>query len=234
MNICKYIPNTITCFNLVSGCIASVMALGGNLAGALLWIILAAAFDFCDGLSARLLKAYSPLGKELDSLADVVSFGVAPGMMLFELLSRWEPVASAGGTALSYLPYVAFVVPALSGLRLAKFNIDERQATSFIGLPVPAHALLLGSAAYSLQGWIPQGESWLVGLLVVAFCLTSYLLVSEIPMFSLKVKSLGWRGNERRYILAVCSLLLIALCGVPGISGAIVLYILLSIFNGKS
>lgn len=232
MNIRKYIPNTITCLNLVSGCIASVMAFEGNLLFALLWIVAAAVFDFFDGLAARALKAYSPMGKELDSLADVVSFGVAPGMILFTSLRIWASSSSAGCLS-EYIPYIAFVVPAFSGLRLAKFNIDERQTTSFIGLPVPAHALLWSSAAYSLQEWLLSGQTWVVVVMIAAFCATSYLLVSEVPMFSLKIKSLSWKGNELRYILIIASALLIISFGFIGISGAILLYILLSVIGGK-
>lgn len=232
MNIRKYIPNTITCLNLVSGCIASVMAFEGNLLFALLWIVAAAVFDFFDGLAARALKAYSPMGKELDSLADVVSFGVAPGMILFTSLRIWASSSSAGCLS-EYIPYIAFVVPAFSGLRLAKFNIDERQTTSFIGLPVPAHALLWSSAAYSLQEWLLSGQTWVAVVMIAAFCATSYLLVSEVPMFSLKIKSLSWKGNELRYILIIASTLLIISFGFIGISGAILLYILLSVIGGK-
>ncbi len=232
MNIRKYIPNTITCLNLVSGCIASVMAFEGNLLFALLWIVAAAVFDFFDGLAARALKAYSPMGKELDSLADVVSFGVAPGMILFTSLRIWASSSSAGCLS-EYIPYLAFVVPAFSGLRLAKFNIDERQTTSFIGLPVPAHALLWSSAAYSLQEWLLSGQTWVVVVMIAAFCATSYLLVSEVPMFSLKIKSLSWKGNELRYILIIASALLIISFGFIGISGAILLYILLSVIGRK-
>ena len=232
MNIRKYIPNTITCLNLVSGCIASVMAFEGNLLFALLWIVAAAVFDFFDGLAARALKAYSPMGKELDSLADVVSFGVAPGMILFTSLRIWASSSSAGCLS-EYIPYIAFVVPAFSGLRLAKFNIDERQTTSFIGLPVPAHALLWSSAAYSLQEWLLSGQTWVAVVMIAAFCATSYLLVSEVPMFSLKIKSLSWKGNELRYILIIASALLIISFGFIGISGAILLYILLSVIGRK-
>lgn len=232
MNIRKYIPNTITCLNLVSGCIASVMAFEGNLLFALLWIVAAAVFDFFDGLAARALKAYSPMGKELDSLADVVSFGVAPGMILFTSLRIWASSSSVGCLS-EYIPYLAFVVPAFSGLRLAKFNIDERQTTSFIGLPVPAHALLWSSAAYSLQEWLLSGQTWVAVVMIAAFCATSYLLVSEVPMFSLKIKSLSWKGNELRYILIIASALLIISFGFIGISGAILLYILLSVIGGK-
>lgn len=232
MRIKNYIPNTITCLNLVSGCVASVMALEGNLMYAVVWIMLAAVFDFFDGFAARLLKAFSPIGKELDSLADVVSFGVAPGMILFVLLSWLAPTLPLGGLN-EYIPYWAFVIPAFSGLRLAKFNIDERQTTSFIGLPVPAHALFWSSLGYSIQPLLPQGGvALLVGLMALAL-VTSLLLVSEVPMFSLKIKSLAWKGNELRYILVACAVIFVSIWGFLGIAGTILLYVLLSIFNGR-
>jgi CDP-diacylglycerol--serine O-phosphatidyltransferase len=232
MRIKNYIPNTITCLNLVSGCVASVMALEGNLMYAVVWIMLAAVFDFFDGFAARLLKAFSPIGKELDSLADVVSFGVAPGMILFVLLSWLAPTLPLGGLN-EYIPYWAFVIPAFSGLRLAKFNIDERQTTSFIGLPVPAHALFWSSLGYSVQPLLPQGGVWLlVGLMALAL-VSSLLLVSEVPMFSLKIKSLAWKGNELRYILVACAVIFVSIWGFLGVAGTILLYVLLSIFNGR-
>lgn len=232
MRIKNYIPNTITCLNLVSGCVASVMALEGNLMYAVVWIMLAAVFDFFDGFAARLLKAFSPIGKELDSLADVVSFGVAPGMILFVLLSWLAPTLPLGGLN-EYIPYWAFVIPAFSGLRLAKFNIDERQTTSFIGLPVPAHALFWSSLGYSVQPLLPQGGvALLVGLMTLAL-VTSLLLVSEVPMFSLKIKSLAWKGNELRYILVACAVIFVSIWGFLGVAGTILLYVLLSIFNGR-
>ena len=232
MRIKNYIPNTITCLNLVTGCVASVMALEGNLMYAVVWIMLAAVFDFFDGFAARLLKAFSPIGKELDSLADVVSFGVAPGMILFVLLSWLAPTLPLGGLN-EYIPYWAFVIPAFSGLRLAKFNIDERQTTSFIGLPVPAHALFWSSLGYSVQPLLPQGGVWLlVGLMALAL-VSSLLLVSEVPMFSLKIKSLAWKGNELRYILVACAVIFVSIWGFLGIAGTILLYVLLSIFNGR-
>ena len=232
MRIKNYIPNTITCLNLVSGCVASVMALEGNLMYAVVWIMFAAVFDFLDGFAARLLKAFSPIGKELDSLADVVSFGVAPGMILFVLLSWLAPTLPLGGLN-EYIPYWAFVIPAFSGLRLAKFNIDERQTISFIGLPVPAHALFWSSLGYSVQPLLPQGGvALVVGLMVLAL-VTSLLLVSEVPMFSLKIKSLAWKGNELRYILVACAVIFVSIWGFLGIAGTILLYVLLSIFNGR-
>ncbi|RHR38511.1 CDP-diacylglycerol--serine O-phosphatidyltransferase [Parabacteroides sp. AF18-52] len=230
MNIRKHIPNTITCMSLVSGCIATVVALQGNLLWAAIWIIIAAVFDFMDGFAARVLKAYSPMGKELDSLSDMVSFGVAPGMIVFWMLSQ---ASLSLGEIGRYIPYLAFVIPAFSGLRLAKFNIDERQTTSFIGMPVPANALFWASAGYSLAP-LAQANPVLFIVVTLAVALaTSLLLVSEIPMFSLKIKSVAWKGNERRYILVGCAVLFVALFGMLGIAGTILLYLLLSIFNKR-
>lgn len=233
MSIKKHIPNTITCLSLISGCVACVMAFSGNLLGALIWIIIASVFDFCDGFAARLLKAYSPMGKELDSLSDMVSFGMAPGLVVFSLLQEACPALPFGSWN-GYIPYLAFVIPTFSGLRLAKFNIDERQTTSFIGMPVPAHALLWASAAYSLRPLIPANEGLFVLATVVLATMTSSLLVSEIPMFSLKIKSLAWKGNEFRYLLIGCAIVFVALWGFLGIAGTILLYIVLSLSNRKA
>ncbi|MDH6306292.1 CDP-diacylglycerol--serine O-phosphatidyltransferase [Parabacteroides sp. PF5-5] len=230
MNIRKHIPNSITCLSLVSGCIATVMALQGNLLLAAVWIIIAAVFDFLDGFAARLLKAYSPMGKELDSLSDMVSFGVAPGMVVFYLLSEACPQLPFG-VINTYIPYLAFVIPAFSGLRLAKFNIDDRQTTSFIGMPVPAHALFWSSLGYSLLPIIHLNDLIFVPAIILLSIATSLLLVSEIPMFSLKIKSLHWKGNELRYILVVCAILFVSLFGFLGIAGTIFLYVLLSVFG---
>lgn len=207
-----------------------MMAFQGQLLAAAIWIIVAALFDFLDGFAARLLKAYSPMGKELDSLSDMVSFGVAPGMVLFALL-REAADALPWGQFNQIVPYFAFVIPVFSALRLAKFNIDERQTTSFIGMPVPAHALFWSSLAYSLQPIATRQPLIFVIALILLACASSYLLVSEIPMFSLKVKSLKWRGNEMRYLLVIGSLLFVLLWGFLGIAGAILLYLILSIFN---
>ena len=231
MHITKYIPNTITCLNLSSGCFATVSALQGNLGAAIAWIIIAAIFDFSDGLAARLLKAYSPLGKELDSLSDIVSFGVAPGMSLYVLLEAAASSLGCGG--IQWLAYLAFAIPVFSGLRLAKFNIDDRQTTSFIGMPVPAHALLWGSLSYALQPLIASNALCILVACLAASLLTSYLLVSEIPMFSMKVKTLKWKGNELRYLLVCCGILFIVLFGFLGIAGSILLYISLSLINNN-
>jgi len=184
----KHIPNFITCLNLFSGCVAAYLAFSGNYQGAFGAILLAAVFDFLDGFAARLLKAYSPMGKELDSLADMISFGLAPGAIVFSLLTE---------TGINeWLPYAGFLIPVFSGLRLAKFNIDDRQTSSFLGLPVPANAIFWAGMAYSFSPLL-LNNLWLFLILIVAF---SFLLVSEIPMFSLKFKNVSWKDNQNQYL----------------------------------
>ena len=200
---------------------------------ALLWIIIGATFDFFDGMSARLLHVSSPIGKELDSLADDITFGVAPATIVFSNLQVMEYPEFLEPMR-PWLPYTAFIIAAFSALRLAKFNLDERQTTSFIGLPVPAHALFWGSAAYAVQPALASHAALLTAILLPLAFLSSWLLVSEVPMFSLKVKSWGWKGNELRYLLVACAILFVALWGCLGIAGTIVVYIILSLLNKRS
>ncbi|MDD2437530.1 MAG: CDP-diacylglycerol--serine O-phosphatidyltransferase [Massilibacteroides sp.] len=232
MTITRYIPNTLTCLSLVCGCISCVMAFQGNILAATLWIMIGAAFDFLDGFAARILHAFSPIGKDLDSLADLVSFGVAPGMIVFWLLSQATPLLPFGSFN-NHIPYFGFIIPVFSALRLAKFNIDKRQATSFIGLPVPAHALFISSASYAVLPVIFTQPLVFTLCTLITILISSLLLVSEIPMFSLKIKSLAWKGNEPRYILVLSSILFIIFFGFLGVAGSILLYIFLSIFNKK-
>lgn len=230
MSVTKHIPNTITCLNLCSGCVACAMACSGNLYMAAVFVILAAVFDFFDGFAARWLHAYSPIGKDLDSLADLVSFGVAPGMMLYIVLKQAFE-SGVFGPAFMLVPYMAFVIPAFSALRLAKFNNDPRQTTSFIGLPVPANALFWISAVYSTQQLAAGNVILYTAVALILAGITSFLLVSEIPMFSLKIKSLAWKGNEFRYVLGICAVLFTVLWGFLGIAGTMLLYIALSVVN---
>ena len=200
----KHIPNSITCCNLVSGCIATAFAFAGDAELALIWIIIGAVFDFFDGMSARLLGVSSPIGKELDSLADVVTFGVAPATILFSELSVLEYPAFLEPLR-NYLPYAAFLVSAFSALRLAKFNLDERQATSFIGLPTPANALFWASLIVCNPSWL-ESSAYSVFIVLLLLGLSCALLVSELPMFALKFKHWGWKGNEVKYGFAALSI----------------------------
>lgn len=234
MSIKKHIPNTITCCNLISGCIATSFAFGGSPEWALTWIIIGAVFDFFDGMSARLLHVSSPIGKELDSLADDVTFGVAPATIVFSELGVMEYPAFLEPCR-PFLPYVAFIIAAFSALRLAKFNLDERQTTSFIGVPTPANALFWGSLIVFNPFWL-EDYSWSVFLVLGLVFITSFLLVCELPLFALKFKKWCYKGNEIKYWFAGITLVILA-CSVisDGVHGflngwwlVILLYVLIS------
>lgn len=207
-------PNALTCCNLISGCVATCFAFFHSPALALTWIIIGAVFDFFDGMSARALGIASPIGKELDSLADDVTFGVAPSTIIFSQLIVMD-FGSVPGFVADYVPFLAYVMAGFSALRLAKFNLDARQSMGFIGLPTPANAMFWGSLIISLDGWINSFTAgpWIVIALMLVSC---YLLISEIPMFALKFKHWGWSGNELRYSYIVASALIIVGSTVAG------------------
>lgn len=237
----RHLPNALTCCNLLCGVFAVGSAFYFSFDFALLFIAAGAVFDFFDGFVARLLGVSHPLGKELDSLADVVTFGVAPGTIAAQLL--WlllnETPSFPGSGALFYAGHL---VAAFSALRLAKFNLDSRQTHSFIGLPTPANALFWAALADVLSGQLPllSARSWLllplvVGLLALTL-FSCWLLVSEIPMFALKFKTFRFRDNAVRYLFLLGSVVLIG--GVHllggrwgGLSLAIVCYVLISLFQ---
>lgn len=231
MNIRKSIPNVFTSLNLFSGCVASVMAFQGEYKLVVIWVIIAAFFDFSDGFAARFLKAYSPMGKELDSLADCISFGFAPSAIVYYFLKENVIKISHDPIIIEYLPYVAFLLAIFSALRLAKFNVDKRQTDSFIGLNTPANALFWVSFCYGLTFTAPVITSALIYTFLVGILVFSLLMVSEIPMFSLKVKTFGLKGNEYRYFLILFMIGLVAYIGIIGIAGGILLYIALSIIQ---
>lgn len=227
----RHIPNSITCCNLISGCIAIVYALSSNAEMALLWIVIGAVFDFFDGMSARLLGVSSPIGKELDSLADVVTFGVAPSMILFNELST-HALPETLEPLRFYLPFTAFLMAAFSALRLAKFNLDERQAMGFIGLPTPANALFWGSLIVGAPETL-HTTPWLVFILLAIMLLSCWLLISEVPMFALKFKHWGWQGNEVRYLFILSCIPLLLWLRITGIAAIILWYIILSVIVSK-
>ena len=221
----KHIPNTITCLNLISGCIATYYAFESDFGMALLFIVIGAVFDFFDGMVARLLHVSSPIGKELDSLADDITFGFAPSAIVFSFLCSFH-------VHFPLIPFVAFVMAAFSALRLAKFNLDERQAMGFIGLPTPANALFWGSLIVGGGDWI-SSLPYAVWMILAMVLFSSYLLVAEIPMFALKFKTWGWKGNEIKYVfLATCIPLLIVM-GVSGLAAIIAWYVALSVVNNS-
>ena len=220
------IPNAITCMNLLSGALACIFAFRysetiGPMAGyqwAFLFIAASAVFDFCDGAMARLLHVYSLIGKELDSLSDLISFGLAPTMLMYNTI-----VAANGGTPV-WWAYTALIIAVMGGLRLAKFNVDDRQTTSFIGLPIPANAIFwIGMVA-----WIHAHGYPGTAIVAVIMLLVALLMVSSLPMFSLKFSDFGWRNNFRRYIMLAAAAIFVITEGLPGLAWAILLYILIS------
>lgn len=217
----RHIPNFLTCCSLFAGCFALVQISDGKLEWVPYLVWVAAFFDFVDGFAARLLKVSSPMGKELDSLSDMVSFGVVPGYFVFALLS--------GQTDSQWLPFVGFAITIGSALRLAKFNIDERQSDQFIGLPTPANAIFITGLI-----WLP--DSWQVFLtsdvLIGIALLFSILLNAEILLIALKFKNYSWASNISRYLVIISTLGLLIFLGLQGISLAIVAYLFISIiFN---
>lgn len=240
MKIRQYIPNTLTVLNLLCGLISLIMTFEGNYVYASILIFMAGVFDFMDGNAARMLKAYSELGKQLDSLADVVSFGVAPGIMVFRMMSDQCAGSCNVLEQMHITPYFAMLIPICSALRLAKFNIDLRQEVNFIGLPTPANAIFFASIPLVL--YVQPGLFSLIqfDFLVTFFSNTriltiltiffSYLLISEFKIFSMKFKNMAWNGNQLRYIFLISSVVLFALFSLSAIPIIIVLYVLISIF----
>ena len=222
----KHIPNTITCCNLISGCIATYWAFQGDYRLALLFIVIGAVFDFFDGMTARLLHVSSPIGKELDSLADDITFGFAPSAIVFSFLSPLTTQLSP------YIPYLAFVMAAFSALRLAKFNLDERQTLGFIGLPTPANALFWGSLIVGAGQYIAP-LPYTAYIILIGTFVSCFLLISEIPMFALKFKSWGWKGDEVKYIFLLTCIPLLLFFGISGLSVIIAWYVVLSILTKR-
>ncbi len=205
MSIVKHIPNTITCCNLLSGCVSIFLTCSNHLLGASAMIFVAAVFDFFDGFAARLLHAKSPIGAELDSLSDVVSFGVAPSFIIAALLNNTDITWMLAG--INVFPMLAFVLAVFAAIRLAKFNIDTRQSSSFIGLPVPTVGLFIASLPFLLSNI--SNESCLYQivtnpcLLLSLVVIFSWLMISEIPFFSFKIKNLKFKDNVLRYFVAL-------------------------------
>lgn len=222
----KHIPNSITCCNLISGCIATGFAFAGNIKVALLLIIIGAVFDFFDGMLARLLNVSSPIGKELDSLADVITFGLAPSTIIFSQLHVMS-YPTFLELLRDYLPYAAFIMAAFSALRLAKFNLDERQSLGFIGLPTPANALFWGSLLVGV-GEKLETRPWALYFILAGVLISSWLLVSEIPMFALKFKHWSFKGNEVKYLFLITCCPLVVIFGISSFAIIIAWYVILS------
>ncbi len=236
----KHIPNFLTCCNLFFGCIGIIFSFNGNLEYAAYCIGISAIFDFLDGFAARILKVSSPIGKELDSLADCVTFGVLPAFIMYQLMISaslekvtQDLVDGQVPTIMdSYLPYIALIIAIFSALRLAKFNVDTRQSDSFIGVPTPANAILIGSIPLILLHNPTYSVFILNPILLVALTIVmSLLLVAELPLFALKFKSFAFKGNEIRYIFLLSSVVLLVLLQFLAVPLIILLYVLLSIIS---
>jgi CDP-diacylglycerol---serine O-phosphatidyltransferase len=237
MKILKHIPNFITSLNILSGCVGIGFLFSGEILIAAYFIGIAAIFDFLDGFAAKLLKVKSEFGKELDSLADVVSFGVLPGLIMFSLLKMC--FEDTGGWQ-HYLPFFAFLIPVFSALRLAKFNLDIRQTVNFIGLPTPANALFIASIPFIISSDSGEEGSFISnlfgnpGFLFILVFIMSFLLVSNLPLFSMKFKNFKWEGNSFRYIFLAMTLILIALFHFAAVPFLLILYIILSVIQNSS
>lgn len=214
----KHIPNSITCLNLFSGCLAVLFVLKGDYTNAFYCVLASGIFDFFDGMVARLLGVQSPIGKELDSLADVVSFGFVPGVIIYSLLTQV-------GVHL-YLPYLGFLITIFSALRLAKFNLDERQTTDFIGVNTPMNTFLVVSLPFLAE----QYPSFILNayFLIALTVISSLLLVSEMRLFSMKLSSLNWRDNKFKYVFLLLSFVVVMLYQIASIPLVFVMYLLFS------
>jgi CDP-diacylglycerol--serine O-phosphatidyltransferase len=217
----KHIPNTITLANLLAGCIGIVYTFNDNLVYAAYAIWIAAVFDFFDGFSARLLKVSSPIGKELDSLADMVTFGALPSFMLFKMMD---------GASNEIITYVAFLLALFSALRLAKFNVDTRQSTTFIGMPTPAAAFFVSGLPF-WQALYPELISWQVILLITI--ILSFLLVSPIRMLALKFTEYSINKNWQRYLVVLLSVIAFVILGSMSLPVIITLYLIISLISPK-
>ncbi len=243
MNIKKNIPNIITCGNLFCGCLAIVSAFNGNMVWSAYLVGIAAVLDFLDGFTARLLKVHSEIGKQLDSLADMVTFGVVPGVVMFLMLSDAAALDYIAGITNSgvgfpyWFAFFAFLIPIFSAVRLAKFNIDTRQTSSFVGVPTPATAILICSFPL-IEFFQPHvgkfsvipiiGNPWvLLGLTIIM----SLLMVAELPLFAMKFKNFGWMDNKMRYSFLILSLSLLLFLQFIAIPFIVFLYIILSMLN---
>jgi CDP-diacylglycerol--serine O-phosphatidyltransferase len=217
----RHIPNFLTCCNLLCGCVAIVFLFEKRAVPAAYFVWVSCLFDFFDGFAARMLKVSSPIGKELDSLADMVSFGLLPAMVMYQMLDA--------ATDQAYLPFLAFSIAAFSALRLAIFNVDETQRDSFKGLNTPANTLFITS----LPLLTPQVGAWLYEpvTLIIITIVFSLLLVSRIEIFALKFKNFTWQDNKIRFIFLMLAAVLIIVFQVVAIPMIIILYIILSLVS---
>jgi CDP-diacylglycerol--serine O-phosphatidyltransferase len=221
MNIARHIPNALTSLNLLSGCVG-IIAIGQGPAERAIWFVIAACiFDFFDGFAARALNVSSPIGKELDSLADMVSFGVLPSLVMYRMI---DTLSSS-----EYLPYAAFGLAVFSALRLARFNVDENQKDAFIGLPTPANALFITSLVYLASPFdtLISQDFLLVGITAVF----SFLLVAPFELFALKFKNYTWKDNTLKFTFLAFSVLLLGIWQLAAMPFVILTYVAVSLFK---
>jgi CDP-diacylglycerol--serine O-phosphatidyltransferase len=217
----RHIPNALTCANLLSGCIGSIYAFNGDLKTVAFFVIISGVFDFFDGFAARILHVKSDIGKELDSLADVISFGFLPGIIIYKLLTLSD---------LGWFSYAGFLITIFSALRLAKFNLDTRQTEDFIGLNTPMNTFLVISLPYLTDQFSFIANPYFLITLTAVLC---YLLVSEIKLFSMKLSSLKWHPNKYKFIFLFIAVLLVAFLKFAAIPLILVFYILFSQLHFK-
>jgi len=237
----KHIPNFLTLMNLLSGCVGITIAFIGSLPLSAWFIGCAAVFDFLDGFSARLLHVKSDIGKQLDSLADIISFGLLPGVIMYQMLNACNNLPGTGYEIANPYPFLAFAIPAFSALRLAKFNIDTRQTDHFIGVPTPASAIFFGSLPLILwNSPFAAGKSfisvslqnyYLLGGLILLF---SVLMISSINLIALKFKNFKWQDNKPQYILLAFAIISFFLIGYLSVPASIAAYIILSVVYRKN
>jgi CDP-diacylglycerol--serine O-phosphatidyltransferase len=236
-NLFFWVPNTITALNLASGCLAVIFAIDGQLGWGAAFILLAAVFDFMDGFAARLLKAYSSIGKELDSLADVISFGVAPAALVFTMfeLSFFGtnlPIHEINASVNQWIVLLtSLVIPIAGAFRLAKFNTDDRQSEQFLGMPIPANAIFFASLGLILELGTNQSIPPIIlnkYVLLASIFICSFLMVSELPMFSMKFKNLKLKENAIRFFFLGTTLLMIVFLQIYALPLIIIWYVLLS------
>lgn len=232
-----WVPNAITALNLVCGCLAVIYAIDGQIGTASLFILAAAVFDFMDGFAARLLKAYSAIGKELDSLADLVSFGLAPAAIVFTMLEltffgKNLPIQDIDATWSQWVAlYTSLVIPVAGAFRLAKFNTDDRQSEQFLGMPIPSNAMFFASFGLIYAfGANEQVKTIILNKNILLSCvfMCSFLMVSELPMFSMKFKNLQLKENAVRFLFLGVTILMLVFLRVYALPLIILWYVLLS------
>lgn len=231
MELKKHIPNAITCGNLVSGCFSILFIASGMPIKAAIMIIVAGLFDFLDGFAARALNAHSPIGPDLDSLSDVVSFGVAPGLIMCYMMNNAIDLPSVTLYGINLMPCLAFLLPVFAAIRLARFNIDETQQFAFRGIPAPGMAIFVASLPLALaqMGHLTDGALGYWACLGITLIL-SFMMVSNLRFFSFKMKALTWKGNQVRWIFLAIAVVGLAIFKMVALPFVMIIYILMSIF----